>query len=204
MTETKFRMWLHNRDDELTPYDGIWRDLRILEGEWERKMEFLEQNDIRGMVRYFERLAAERPGDIGVLRDLGEAYMLDGAYLKVLELLRQPQKSHPEFLEFQYLILDALFALRRDGEVAEWELHVPVVRLGPRVLQVCWEFVLSRGVPMPIDQLYAEAMLQGYCAFTLDDLLKTLERDPRFRVLRKCPGDPWPEVESIPGQQWLL
>lgn len=210
----KFRMWMSSSDDEQLPYDGVWRDLRVLEGEWEKKLEFLERDDIAGMVRYFERLLEKRGGenavddgkgeDIGLLRDLSEAYILDGQYQKVVELLREPHARYPDFLEFQFLILDALFAQGLDETAFQWCREVPVVRLGERVLSVCREYLFESGEPRPIDQLYAEVMMLGYCAFTLDDLLALVERDPRFRVLRKCPGDPWPEVDLEVGAAWTV
>ncbi len=168
-----------------------WREARELEDEWERQLEFLERDDEWGMVAYCENLVQRRPDDLDALRDLGEAYLQVGEHRKVIQLLAVPHARNPDYLEFQYILLDALFALGLDETHFPWQLAVPVLRLGPAVLDLCRAYVATRPGPSLLADVYLEALQAGYCAFSADELLAALRQDERFRVDGAGTSDGW-------------
>ncbi len=73
--------------------------------------EFLDNEDYPGLVRYCEKRAQKHPNDLYAQYYLGDAYVRNGEYTKAIEFMTEHHKKHPWNSDYQYVILDALFAL---------------------------------------------------------------------------------------------
>ena len=170
-----------------------------LETELEAKLELLEAEDYAGLVAYLERLVERRPDDAYAIKDLGEAYLLNGEPAKALGLLAPLHRRAPHFEDPQWVILDALFALGRDEQGFDWVEEPEVVRLDRRTIETCRTYLEFRGRPVDVRDLYSELLGEGYCAFTESELLEALRRDERFVV-----GEGgWPEV-TVRQLGWVV
>ncbi len=150
-----------------------------LEG-WEIDYELREKDDYAGLVAHYEAVV-EWSGDC--LYHLGDAYVLNGEPEKAIELLTEPYREQPGDEEYQRVILDALFALGKDETDFDWVGVVPpVFRLDSRVLDRCHAYLKPKRRPLIIDELYDELMLDGFCAFSPEELLGAIRGDERFVV----------------------
>lgn len=153
-----------------------------LEDALEIQVDLINRRDYPGLVAYLRRIVARRPGDDYALRDLGEAYVMNGEPEKALELLKPLYRRAPHFEALQWSILDALFALGRDESDFEWEVVPAVVRLDAATLEACFEILDMERETNDVEGLYYRLLGRGYCAFTEEDLLGALRGDGRFVV----------------------
>ncbi|MEM7356530.1 MAG: hypothetical protein AAF657_37285, partial [Acidobacteriota bacterium] len=105
-----------------------------------------------------------------------------------LELLTPLHRRHPHFEDVQWVLLDALFAAGRDEDSFDWIRRPPVVRLTPLTLELCYHLVDDRDGPWELEDLYAELLCEGYCAFSEEGLRTALRRDGRFAVREDAIG----------------
>ncbi len=87
------------------------------------------ESGIAGLVAHWQAVVEWEDGDRHGLHKLGEAYVLNGEPAKTIELLSEPYRRSPDDPEFQFVILDALFALGKDETDFEWVECMPVFRL---------------------------------------------------------------------------
>ena len=153
--------------------------------EWELHAELLEKKDYPTLVEYCKQRAEQRPDDLYAQHDLGQAYVLNGEYEKAIEFISDHHRKHPWNEDYQYIILDALFALGRDENDFNW-IETPIVlRMSEDILDACYEFLRSKRRPRSITELHTEFVTKGYLLFTEEDLLNALLLDERFIV--ECP-----------------
>ena len=153
-----------------------------LSDELEARVGLIENRDYAGLVAYLEQVVARRDGDLYAVKDLGEAYVMNGEPERAIELLTPVHRRRPDFEDVQWVILDALFAQGRDETCFQWTRSLPVLRLGAGVLDACWAYLEGRDEPRELEELYIELLSLGYCAFDERQLLSALAEDPRFEV----------------------
>jgi len=113
---------------------------------------------------------------------LGEAYVLNGEYEKAIEFLSEHHRRHPDNLDFQYVILDALFALGKTDDDFDWVQRPVILRMSSDILEACYEFLKSKRKPRSVSEIHGRFLLKGYLLFSEEDLLKALSEDGRFMV----------------------
>ncbi len=153
-----------------------------LEDELEARVSLVEDRDFAGLVSYLEEIVARRDGDLYAVKDLGEAYVMNGDPERAIDLLAPVHRRRPDFEDVQWVILDALFAQGRDETCFQWARPLTVLRLGAGVLDACWAYLEREDEPCDLEELYCELLSFGYLAFDERQLLAALEEDPRFRV----------------------
>jgi tetratricopeptide (TPR) repeat protein len=150
--------------------------------EWEIDAQLREKEDYPGLVEYCKQRAERLPDDPYAQYYLGEAYVLNGEYEKAIEFLSEHHRRHPDNLDFQHVILDALYALAKTEDDFDWA-HKPVIlRMSAAIVDACYEFLKSKRKPRAVSEIHGRFLLEGYLLFTEEDLLKALSADGRFIV----------------------
>jgi tetratricopeptide (TPR) repeat protein len=149
---------------------------------WEGYQEFLDKEDYPGLVRYCEQEARRAPDDPWVQYFLGEAYNLNGEYQKAIEFLADHHKRTPCDVNFQQVILDALFALGKTEDDFAWSKKPVVLRMSSDIVDSCYEFLKRKRKPRDVMELHTLFVYDGYLRFTEEDLLQALLKDGRFDV----------------------
>ena len=150
--------------------------------EWEIDAQLREKEDYPGLVKYCKQRAERLPDDPYAQYYLGEAYVLNGEYERAIEFLSEHHRRHPDNLDFQYVILDALYALGQTEDNFDWA-HKPVIlRMSAAIVDACYEFLKSKRKPRSVSEIHGRFLLKGYLLFTEEDLLKALSADGRFIV----------------------
>ncbi len=152
------------------------------ESERSTRVGLIETQDYAGLVAYLERVLARREGDLYAIKDLGEAYVMDGQPERAVELLAPIHRQRPDFEDIKWVILDALFAQGKDETCFRWTRPLSVLRLGAGVLDACWAYLEAKGEPRDVEEVYCELLSLGYCAFDERQLTAALDRDRRFAV----------------------
>ena len=88
--------------------------------DWEPYAQLIEKQDYPSLVRYCEKRAEQRSDDLYAQYNLGHAYVLNGEYKKAIEFMSDHHRKHPWIGDYQYVILDALFALGKDEDNFNW------------------------------------------------------------------------------------
>ena len=153
-----------------------------LEADLRARVSLIENRDYAGLVAYLEEVVARRDGDLYAVKDLGEAYVMNGEPQRAIELLAPVHRRRPDFEDVQWVILDALFAQGRDETGFQWTRPLSVLRLGAGVVDACWAYLERVTDPCDLEELYCELMSLGYLAFDELQLLAALREDARFRV----------------------
>ena len=149
---------------------------------WEPLVEFREKKDYAGLVEYCKRRAERFPNDLYAQFSLGEAYVLNGEYEKAIEFLSHYHRKHPWNIDFQYVILDALFALGKNENDFNWVEKPVVLRMSDDVLDTCYHFLKPKRKSRSVLDIHTNFITEGYLLFTEDDLFKALIEDERFIV----------------------
>ncbi len=168
---------------DLTHFEQFERaSLAPLMDDLEARVELIENRDYAGLVVYLEEVVARRDGDLYAVKDLGEAYVMNGEPERAIELLTPVHRRRPDFEDVQWVILDALFAQGQDETCFQWTRALSVLRLGAGVLDACWAYLGGKREPRDLEELYCELLSLGYLAFDEGQLLAALAEDPRFKV----------------------
>ncbi len=169
---------------------------------WESDYELRQQEEYARLVAHYEAVVEWAGDSPHVLHRLGDAYVRNGQPGKAIELLTEPHRRHPANEDIQYVILDALFGMGREETDFDWVERVHVYRLDPSALDRSHVYLKPKRKPVGVYQLHTELTLDGYCAFTPEELLEAIRGDPRFvvddndfwspdiRVRRKRDGKP--------------
>jgi tetratricopeptide (TPR) repeat protein len=150
--------------------------------EWEIDAELRDKEDYPGLVEYCKQRAERFHDDPYAQYYLGEAYVLNGEYEKAIEFLSEHHRRHPDNLDFQYVILDALFALGKTDDDFDWVQRPVILRMSSDILQACYEFLKLKRKPRSVSEIHGRFLLKGYLLFSEEDLLKALSEDGRFIV----------------------
>ncbi len=150
---------------------------------WEIDYELHERQDYAGLVAHYKAVVEWEDGSHHGLFNLGEAYVLNGEPEKAVELLAEPHRQNPDDEEFQHVILGALFALGKDETHFDWVERIPVYRLDDSsFLDRCHAYLRPKRKPRDAEGLRLKVGIDGYCAFSADELLQAIRRDTRFVV----------------------
>ena len=150
--------------------------------EWEIDAELRDEENYPGLVEYCKQRAERLPDDPYAQYYLGEAYVLNGEYEKAIEFLSEHHRRHPDNLDFQYVILDALFALGKTHNDFDWVQTPVILRMSSDILEACYEFLKLKRKPRSFSEIHGRFLFEGYVLFTEEDLLKALSADGRFIV----------------------
>jgi len=149
---------------------------------WEIAAELRDKEDYPGLVEYCKQRAERFPDDPYAQYYLGEAYVLNGQYEKAIEFLSKHHRKQLDNLDFQHVILDALFALGKNDEDFAWVRRPVILRMSSDILEACYEFLKSKRKPRSVSEIHGRFLLKGYVLFSEEDLLKALSEDGRFIV----------------------
>jgi tetratricopeptide (TPR) repeat protein len=170
-----------NRSKSRAPHDEYHHEFHDFEA-GEALVELREAEDYPGLVRYCKRRADRFPDDPYSQFYLGEAYVLNGEYEKAVEFLSKHHRKQPDNIDFQHVILDALFALGKTEDDFDWTEKPVILRMSDDILNICYEYLKPKRKPRSIIELYTEIVMKGYLLFTAEDLFKGLVQDQRFIV----------------------
>ena len=149
---------------------------------WEPLVAFREKEDYAGLVEYCKHTAERFPDDPYAQFYLGEAYVLNGECEKAIEFLTHHHKKQPWNIDFQHVILDALFALGKNENDFNWIEKPIVLRISDDILDACYRFLKPKRKSRSVLDIHTHFITEGYLLFTEDDLFKALEEDERFIV----------------------
>jgi tetratricopeptide (TPR) repeat protein len=149
---------------------------------WEPLVEFREKKDYAGLAEYCKCRAERFPNDLYAQLYLGEAYVLNGEYEKAIEFLSHHHKKQPWNIDFQHVILDALFALGKNENDFSWVEKPVVLRMSGDILDACYRFPKPKRKSRSVLEIYTHFITEGYLLFTEDALFKALREDERFIV----------------------
>jgi len=149
---------------------------------WEIAAELRDKEDYPGLVEYCKQRAERFHDDPYAQYYLGEAYVLNGEYEKAIEFLSEHHRRHPDNLDFQYVIPDALFALGKTDDDFDWVQRPVILKMSSDILEACYEFLKSKRKPRSVGEIHGGFVLKGYLLFSDEELLKALSEDGRFMV----------------------
>ena len=149
---------------------------------WEPPVEFLKNKDYAGLVKYCKHRAERFPDDPYAQSYLGEAYVFNGEYEKAIKFLSRHHKKQPWNIDFQYIILDALFALGKNENDFNWIEKPIVLRMSDDILDACYHFLKPKRKPRSVLEILTHFDTKGYLLFTEEKLFKVLMEDDRFIV----------------------
>ena len=170
-----------NRSKSRASHDEYHQEFHDFEA-WEALVELREAEDYPGLVRYCKRRADRFPDDPYSQFYLGEAYVLNGEYEKAIEFLSKHHREQPDNMDFQHVILDALFALGKNEDDFDWTEKPVILRMSDDILNICYEYLKPKRKPRSIIELHTGFVMKGYLLFTAEDLFKGLVQDQRFIV----------------------
>lgn len=168
-------------------YDDNYMDEYDDFEDWETLVELKDNEDYPGLVEYCKKKAERDPDDPYAQYYLGEAYVLNGEYERAIQFLSKHHKKIPYSTDYQYVILDALFALGKNEDDFEWTEKPIVLRMSREILDTCYEFLKPKKKPRTVVDLYMEFIAKGYLYFKEKDLYKALVEDNRF-IVEKTTG----------------
>jgi hypothetical protein len=131
-------------------------------------------------------MAEQRPDDLYAQYNLGHAYVLSGEYGNAIEFMSDHHRKHSWIVDYQYVILDALFALGKDEDDFNWVEKPVVLRLSENILNACYEFLKPKRKPRSVADLYIEFVMKGYLPFTEEDLYDAFLNHEKFIVDNPC------------------
>lgn len=179
--ESKIIEFPDNRGERTTSSDNCCDEPDEFEA-WEPLVEFREKEDYAGLVEYCKHRAERFPDDPYAQFYLGEAYALNGEYEKAIEFLSHHHKKQPWNIDFQHVVLDALFALGKNENDFNWIEKPVVLRMSDDILDACYHFLKPKRKSRSVLEIHTHFVTKGYLLFTEEELFKALTEDERFIV----------------------
>ena len=179
--ESKIIEFPDNRGEVTTSSDNGGDEPGEFEA-WEPLVKFREKEDYAGLVEYCKHRTERFPDDPYAQLYLGEAYVLNGEYEKAIEFLSYRHKKQPWNIDFQHVILDALFALGKNENDFNWIEKPVVLRMSDDILDACYDFIKPKRKSYSVLEIHTNFVTKGYLLFTEDEILEALVKDERFIV----------------------
>lgn len=156
---------------------------------WETKVRLEITQDWRGLVRFHEARLEDAPDHVGRAVSLAEALIGARELDRAVHLLHSLHRRRPELWSVRDLLLDALYEGGRRPDDIEWVKRPRIfdaATAGERVVAM-----LHRFGDLPYYAVLERLAGEAYLWFSPDELLATLEADPRFRVTVAAELVPW-------------
>ena len=142
--------------------------------------------------------ATENAEATKLIRVVCNASRVDGASIGVLtalpgnsltlvsdpprDVMTECHRQWPDYEDFQYIILDALFALGKTEHEFSWVTVPRIIRLDAALIDYYYEYLRPKRKPRSVADLHSELCWQGYRAFSHEELMQALAHDDRFEV----------------------
>ncbi len=165
---------------QYTPYESF-NDYDDFE-DWEDDYWLLEEKKYKELIAYRKNKAEKRPNDPHAQYLLGDAYVLNKEYKKAIAFLSKAHKKWPDFPDVQHTILDALYAQRLSENDFEWIIKPEIIKLSGIVLDRCYEYLKPKKKPRSITELHIIFIMEGYVAFSEEELFAAFLKDDRFII----------------------
>ncbi len=143
---------------------------------------FIDCKDYPGLVQFCMQRAEKNTDDLYAQSRLGDAYVRNGEYEKAIEFMTEHHKKHPWNDNYQYVILDSLFALDKTEDDFNWDKKPIVLRMSTSIINTCYEYLKRKRKPRSIIELHGLFITEGYLLFSELDLLNSLLNDGRFII----------------------
>ncbi len=143
---------------------------------------YRRHGDLAGEIAHYHDILSRRPNDLAVLYYLARTFLENSEPEKVIELIGQAHRRYPRLLDFQEVLLDALFALGQDENDFEWAGEIRIFRLDQSVVDLCYEYLKRKRRPRSGSELEELISREGCCLFTGKELVEALTKDDRFIV----------------------
>ena len=187
------------------PEERFWEQTRWMRLEdkdrtisnWRQEDDLMAKDDLAGVVRLRQRRLAIKPDDLHTAVDLAEAHLMMRRGDRAVEVLGPVHWRHPEHEGVQRLILESLFMQGKMEDDFRWRQRIPVLRLGPTVVDACRIVLTDAGGLMVMGELYEELTYHGFLAFSWQKLGRFLHRLPDFR-LRGAKRQQWRYWVELP------
>lgn len=149
---------------------------------WHAEDDVLRRGDLQGLVRLRRRWVEDNPSSIHFIEDLAEAHSMAEQWEAVIALLTPAHDRWPCRETVQRFLLEALFALGKCERDFQWKQRIPVLRLGPKVVDLCRQLVFDADGVQVMGELYEDLSYHGFLAFEWKDLGRFLRRLGDFSV----------------------
>ena len=164
--------------------------------DWEIEYELIEHEDWNGLILYRQSVLRRHPDSLQAKSGLGDAYVRAGEYQKALDYLVPLHREHPDIIDIQWNILEALFGLDKNENDFNWVEKPVILQINETLLDQCYEYLRPKRKPRSIMDICNELILGGgYQDFQEEELLLALEADNRFKV--EGEGLFWSEISVL-------
>jgi hypothetical protein len=151
--------------------------------DWEIEYELIEHEDWTGLILYRQSVLCRHPDSLEAKSALGDAYVRASEYQKALDYLAPLHREHPDIIDIQWNILEALFGLGRNENDFDWVEKPVILRINESLLDRCYEYLRPKHKPRSLMDICSELILGGnYQDFKEEELLSALKSDKRFKV----------------------
>ncbi len=158
--------------------------------------QFIDSHDYPGLVQFCMQRAERNPDDLYAQYYLGDAYVRNGEYKKAIEFIAPHYKKYPLNEDYQYVILDSLFALGKTEIDFNWVKKPNVLKMSTDIIDTCFEYLKRKRKPRSIIELHGLFITKGYLLFSRRDLLNAVLNDRRF-IVDKPENDLFAEVSVV-------
>jgi len=164
--------------------------------DWEIEYELIEHEDWNGLILYRQSVLRRHPDSLQAKSGLGDAYVRAGEYQKALDYLVPLHREHPDIIDIQWNILEALFGLGKNENDFNWVEKPVILRINETLLDQCYGYLRLKRKSRSLMDIYNELILGGgYQDFQEEELLLALEADNRFKV--EGEGLFWSEISVL-------
>jgi hypothetical protein len=151
--------------------------------DWEIEYELIEHEDWNGLILYRLSVLRRHPDSLEAKSELGDAYVRASKYQKALDYLEPLHREHPDIIDIQWNILEAIFGLGKNENDFDWVEKPVILRINETLLDQCYEYLHPKRKPRSLMDICNELILGGgYLDFKEEELLLSLKTDKRFKV----------------------
>jgi hypothetical protein len=151
--------------------------------EWhEGYSELIEKNDYEGLIKFCLKRVMKDPDDVYGISFLGDAYVLNGNYQKAIDYIVPHLTEMPDNLDFQWVILDALYKSGKTETDFDWIINPDVIKLDSDTLDHLFSYLKNKRKPRSVFELIQCFGLTAYTLFSEAELTQALKNDGRFEI----------------------